>query len=313
MRFFSLNATRELGMRIAGHLGIEPDPHEERDFSYGEHKIRPLVGVWGEDVYVVSSLHGDRNLSVNDKLCRLLFFVGALKDAGALRVTVVLPYLAYSRKDQRTKSRDPVTTRYVATVLQSVGLDGVVTMDVHNQAALDNSFRCPTVNLSTAELFAKHYVRTIGNSVDTVVSPDLGGIKATRAFIDVYARVSGGVPALAVMDKRRSEGRVSGSGLIGTVGDHVLVVDDMIGSGTTLCRAATACREAGASKISVGATHGLFQEGAPRLFAQEGIDSITVTDTVAIDQLSLPEENLGRVTTIASGPLFAECLREMQA
>ena len=313
MRLFALNASSALGQSIAGQLDRELDPHEEREFSYGEHKVRPLVSVWAEDVYVISSLHGDKNLTVNDKICRLLFFVGALKDAGARSVTAVLPYLAYSRKDRRTKPRDPVTTRYIATILQSVGVDGVITMDVHNQSALDNSFRCPTVNLSTAKLFADYFVRTIGSSVDSVVSPDLGGIKATRAFIDAFELASGNVPALAVMDKRRSEGEVSGSGLIGTVGDHVLVVDDMIGSGTTLCRAATACREAGATKVSVGATHGLFQEGAPRLFEHKGIDSITVTDTVAIDKLSLPAENLARVTTIGAAPLFADCLRELQA
>ena len=313
MKLFALNANSALGQSIASQLGRELDPHEEREFSYGEHKVRPLVSVWGEDVYVISSLHGDENLTVNDKICRLLFFVGALKDAGARSVTAVLPYLAYSRKDRRTKHRDPVTTRYVATILQSVGVDRAVTMDVHNQAAFDNSFRGPTINLSTARLFADYFARTIGGSVDSVVSPDLGGIKATRAFIDVYADVSGTAPELAVMDKRRSEGEVSGTGLIGTVGGHVLIVDDMIGSGTTLCRAATACREAGATRVSVGATHGLFQEGAPRLFAQEGIDSITVTDTVAIKKLSLPAENLARVTAISTAALFADCLRDMQA
>lgn len=312
MRLFALNATSALGESIAGQLGHQLDPHEEREFSYGEHKVRPLVSVWAEAVYVISSLHGDENLSVNDKICRLLFFVGALKDAGALSVTAVLPYLAYSRKDRRTKSRDPVTTRYLATALQSVGVDRAVTMDVHSPAALDNSFRCPTVNLSTAALFAEYFVGTIGGGVDTVISPDLGGIKATRAFIDVYEHVSGTAPELAVMDKRRSEGEVSGSGLIGTVGKSVLVVDDMIGSGTTLCRAATACREAGATTVFVGATHGLFQEGAPRLFEHEGIDSITVTDTVAIDRLSLPAKNLARVSTIGTAPLFADCLRNMQ-
>jgi ribose-phosphate pyrophosphokinase len=114
--------------------------------------------------------------------CQL--FVGALKDAGAGRVTALLPYLAYSRKDCRTKSRDPVTTRYIATVLQSVGMDRVVTMDIHNLAAFENSFRCPTVNLETTDLFADFFFRTAGDDIDTIVSPDLGGIKATRRFLD---------------------------------------------------------------------------------------------------------------------------------
>jgi ribose-phosphate pyrophosphokinase len=241
----------------------------------------------------------------------LLFFAGALKDAGARSVTTLLPYLAYSRKDRRTKSRDPVTTRYLATMLQSIGIDRVVTVDVHNPTALDNSFRCPTVNLSTTRLFADYFHRTIGDSVDSVLAPDLGGVKATRLFIDAYAELSGSSLPLAVMDKRRSEGKVSGSGLIGTIGEHVLIVDDMIGSGTTLCRATKACIDAGATRVSVGATHGLFQEGAPRLFAQAGIDSITVTDTVALDRLSLPAQHLARVSTIGTAAMLADCLRQI--
>jgi len=118
---------------------------------------------------------------------------------------------------------------------------------------------------------------------------------------------------MAVMDKRRSEGLVSGSGMIGTVGDHVLIVDDMIGSGTTLCRAVQACLDAGASRVSVAATHGLFQEGAPQLFAQSGIDTITVTDTVAVADLPLLDEHRARVTIIETAPLFADALRQMQA
>ncbi len=313
MKIFALNASAALGQRIADELDCELSAHEEREFSYGEHKARPLVDVWGDRVCVVSSLHGDSDFSVNDKLCRLLFFVGALKDAGARCVTAVVPYVAYSRKDRRTKPRDPVTTRYVATILQSVGVDRVVTMDVHNPAAFDNSFSCVAVNISASRLFADHFFRASGDSIDSIVSPDLGGLKATRAFLDVYESVSGCTLPLAVMDKRRSEGRVSGSGLVGQVGEHVLIVDDMIGSGTTLVRAATACLESGAGKISVGATHGLFQDGAPMLFEQDGIDSIAVCNTVAIERLGLPEEHLQRITILDSAPLFATHLKELHS
>jgi ribose-phosphate pyrophosphokinase len=312
MKLFALNASSALGGRIAARLGHDLDPHEEREFSYGEHKARPLVDVQGVDTYVIASLHGDRDYSVNDKICRLLFFIGALKDAGAGRVTAVSPYLAYSRKDCRTKSRDPVTTRYLATALQSVGTDRIVTMDVHNVAAFENSFRCPTVNLETAELFADYFYRHAGDAIDSIVSPDLGAIKATRRFADEYSRLSGRSLKFAVMDKRRSEGKVSASGLIGTVGKYVLIVDDMIGSGTTLCRAIDACLEAGAARASVGATHGLFQEGATALFAQSGIDTIAVSDSVAIENLGLPDENLARVQCVETADMIAECIRELQ-
>lgn len=312
MKLFALAASSALGGRVATRLGHPVDPHEEREFSYGEHKARPLTDVQGEDVYVISSLHGDRDSSVNDKLCRLLFFVGALKDAGAARVTAVSPYLAYSRKDCRTKSRDPITTRYLASALQSVGMNRMVTMDVHNLAAFENSFRCQTVNLETTGLFADYFYRNAGGEIDGIVSPDLGAIKATRRFADAYSRLSGGSLKFAVMDKRRSKGKVSGTGLIGTVGRHVLIIDDMIGSGTTLCRAIAACLEAGALCASVGATHGLFQEGATALFAQSAIETIAVTDSVAIDKLGLPDAHLARLHSVGAADLIAACIRDLR-
>lgn len=312
MKLFALNASSALGARVAEQLGCGLGLHEEREFSYGEHKSRPLVDVNRDDVYVISSLHGDQDLSVNDKICRLMFFIGALKDAGARTVTAVVPYLAYSRKDSRTKSRDPVTTRYLAAALQSIGTDRIVTMDVHNVVAFENSFRCPTVNLDTTDLFVDYLYRVVGDKADCIVAPDHGAIKASRRFADAWAGLAGRDLGFAVVDKRRSEGRVSGIGLIGAVGKHALIVDDMIGSGTTLCRATDACREAGADGVSVCATHGLFQEGAPALFAQPGIDSITVTDTVAIDRLGLQGEALARVNCIESAELFAQCIRSLQ-
>ena len=313
MKLFALNASAGLGKRIADRLGIPLEPHEEREFAHGEHKARPLADVWGEDVYVVASLHGDRDYSVNDKICRLVFFAGALKDAGAGRLTAVVPYFAYSRKDRRTKPRDPVSSRYLATMMQSVGVDGIVTVDVHNPAALDNGFRGPAINIETRRLLAEHFSKSVGDSVDSILAPDLGGIKATRLFVDTYHEMSGRRLPMAVMDKRRSEGLVTGSGLIGQAGHHVLIVDDMIGSGTTLCRAAEACLEAGASRVSVGATHGLFENGASKLFEQAGIDSITVTDTVAIENLGLPDAHIGRVSVVGMAALFADQLRDMAA
>jgi ribose-phosphate pyrophosphokinase len=313
MLLFALNASSELGSAIADRLGCSLAAHEEREFANGEHKTRPLTDVWNEDVAVVSSLHGDAALSVNDKICRLLFFIGALKDAGARRVTAALPYVAYSRKDRRTKPRDPVTLRYLATVLQSIGTDGIVTIDVHNAAALENAFRGPVSNLGTARLFADHFHRSSGGEIDTIVSPDLGGIKSTRLLLDAWADVSKRPAKFAVLDKTRSEGRVGGAGLLGSVGEYVLIVDDMIGSGTTLCRAITACRDAGAQRIAIGATHGLFEGGAPALFGQDGVGEIVVTDSVAIGRLGLDEAPLERVRTLSVAGLFAECLHEVEA
>ncbi len=130
LRLFALNRTEELGRELSKLLGHSLGAHEERNFEDGEHKARPLDPVSGADVFVIHSLHGGADQSANDKLCRLLFFIGALKNAGAARVTAVAPYLCYSRKDRRTKPNDPVTTRYVAALFEAVGCDAVVTLEV---------------------------------------------------------------------------------------------------------------------------------------------------------------------------------------
>src|SRR6187455_2239428 len=142
LRIFAPAATAEFGEAVSRVLGQPLAAHEERDFEDGEHKIRPLDVVRDADVYVLQSLHGGPRESANDKLCRLLFFIGALRDAGAARVTVVAPYLCYARKDRRTKPHDPVTTRYIAQLFEAVGAEAVVTLEVHNPAAYENAFRC---------------------------------------------------------------------------------------------------------------------------------------------------------------------------
>src|SRR5208337_4932930 len=155
-----------------------------REFSGGEHKMRALESVRGRSVYVVQSLFGDAAGSANDRLCRLLFFIGALKDAGARRVTACVPYLAYARKERRTKARDPIATRYVAQVFEAVGTDTVVTLDVHDLAAFDNAFRCESIHLEATELFIQRFSTDRSTAERMVVSPDIGGIKRARHFLE---------------------------------------------------------------------------------------------------------------------------------
>src|SRR5512145_538794 len=132
MLLFAPAQSAVFGRRVADCLGISLANSVEREFDGGEHKMRPVDDVQSQDVFVVHSLSADEHASANDKLCRLLFFLGALKDAGASRVTAVVPYLCYARKDRRTKPSDPVTTRYVAGMFEAVGTDCVVTLEVHN-------------------------------------------------------------------------------------------------------------------------------------------------------------------------------------
>jgi len=312
LAIFALNASRPFGERVAKRLGIPLGAHEERDFEDGEHKTRPLENVRGRDVFVVQSLYGDAGESVNDKLVRLLFFIGALRDASAAGVTAVVPYLGYARKDRKTKSRDPVATRYVAQLFEAVGTDRVVTIDVHNLAAFQNAFRCRTDHLEAAGLFVKHFRPLLDGEV-CVVSPDAGGVKRADRLRTLLAAATGKEIAGAFMEKYRSRGVVSGEAFVGDVeGRAAIVIDDLISTGTTMARAARACRERGAAAVHAVATHGLFVGEAAAMVADPAFDSVVVTNTVPPFRLAadLAEK---RLTVLDAAPLFAEAVRSIHS
>src|SRR3990170_6651872 len=227
LRLFTLKASAELGAAVSTARGEPLAAHEEREFEDGEHKARPLDAVTGADVYVVQSLHSGPQQSANDKLCRLLFFIGALKDAGAARVTAVTPYLCYARKDRRTKLNDPVTTRYVAGMFEAVGTDAIVTLEVHNPVAFENAFRCRSITLTGTPLFIE-FARTLGDEKLAVVSPDPGGTKRAELFREALEAALGRPVGKAFADKHRSAGVISGELFIGEVaGATALVIDDL--------------------------------------------------------------------------------------
>lgn len=310
---FSLNSSRPFAEQVARHAGIALSDHEEREFEDGEHKARPLTSVRDRDVFVLQSLHGDRQQSCNDKLCRLLFFIGALKDAAAARVTALVPYLAYARKDRKSKARDPVTTRYVAALFEAVGANAVVTIDVHNLAAYQNAFRCRSEHLEAVGLFVSHFASRLADRDVVVVSPDAGGIKRAEAFRERLLQKLGKPVGMAVAEKYRSEGTVSGDKLVGDVaGKDAIIVDDLIGSGTTLIRTAKACREQGAVCVFAAATHGMFTGNAPQALADSALEEIVVTDSVAPYRLA-GSEAVRKVRVLSCAPLFAEAVRRLHS
>jgi ribose-phosphate pyrophosphokinase len=312
MLLFALNATAELGKAIAAALRRPLAAHEEREFEDGEHKARPLEAVRGTDVFVVQSLHGGPEQSANDKLCRLLFFVGALKDAGATRVTALTPYLCYARKDRRTKPNDPVITRYVASLFEAVGTDAVVTLDVHNPAAFENAFRCPTVALTAAPLFVE-YIKALPDKTLCVVSPDAGGTKRADLLHEALENALGRRVAKAFVEKRRSAGIVSGELFVGeAAGATALIIDDLISTGGTLLRAARAARKAGAERVLALVTHGLFMPGAEAVLADPAIDRVVITDAVPPFRLGDAAAR-AKIDIIAVAPLLAEVIRRLHA
>ncbi|HYA05419.1 MAG TPA: ribose-phosphate diphosphokinase [Xanthobacteraceae bacterium] len=311
LRLFALHGSDQLGAAVAAALGQPLAAHEEREFEDGEHKARPLTTVRGADVFVLHSLHGGPQHSANDKLCRLLFFIGALKDAGAARVTALTPYLCYARKDRRTKPNDPVTTRYVAACFEAVGADCVVTLDVHNPAAFENAFRCPTVALTAAPLFID-YAKRLGDAKLCVVSPDPGGTKRADILHEALEAALQRPVGKGFTEKRRSAGVVSGNLFVGEVeGATALVIDDLISTGGTLVRAARAARRAGAERVVALVTHGLFMPGADAAVMDAAIDRVVVTDAVPVSRLG--DAARKKLDIVPVAPLIAETVRRLHA
>ncbi|HEV8332729.1 MAG TPA: ribose-phosphate diphosphokinase [Steroidobacteraceae bacterium] len=311
MMLFAPNHSAAFARSVAELLDHPLSPSEEREFDGGEHKMRPLADVQGRNVCVIQSTCGDAQASANDKLCRLLFFVGALKDAGAKHVTAVVPYLAYARKDRRTQPRDPVTTRYVAAMFEAAGIDRVVVLDVHNEAAFDNAFRCPTVRLEAAEVFATALAADLGGKSVVVASPDVGGVKRAQRMREILARQLGRDIDFAFVEKRRARGIVSGHALVGQVeGSEVVLYDDMIATGTTILRAAQAARRAGAAHVYVAAPHAAFAPAAMQIIEDNGADALLVSDSIALAPAfsSQVGERL-RICSVA--PLIARTITEL--
>ena len=308
---FGLGSSAPFGAQVAAGLGLQLAPHEEREFEDGEHKARTLAPVIGRAVYVIHSLHGDMQQSANDKLCRMLFFIASLRDAGAASVTAVAPYLAYSRKDRRTKPFDPVITRYVGAMFQAAGADAMLTLDVHNLAAYENAFSCRTEHIEAAPLFVAHLAPLLGEQV-VVVAPDAGAIKRADQLRQLLA-LAGIEAGSALAEKYRSGGVLTGSLLVGELeGRTALIFDDLVSSGETLLRTARACRDKGASSVLAAATHGVFSAGAATALADPAIDGIYVTDSVAPGRLAGSGAD-AKLTVLPCAQLFADAIRAFHA
>jgi len=310
---FALNASRDFGLEVCSQLGVTLCAHEEREFEDREHKARPLVNVRNRHVFVIQSLHADDAQSANDKLVRLLFFIGTLKDAAAARVTALVPYLCYARKDRKTQADDPVTTQYVARLFEAAGTDCLVTLDVHNLAAFQNAFRCRTEHLEANPLFVRHFAPLLTDDEVITISPDAGGIKRAERFRQALGMALQRPVHAGFAEKYRAKGVVSGELVVGDIdGKIALIIDDLISTGGTIARVAKVCRERGAKQVFALATHGLFVEPASAVLAGDALDGTIVTNSVPPFRV---RDALARskLQVLDCAPLFADTIRMMRA
>ncbi len=308
---FSLETDSAFAQALAVELKVAIAPHEERRFADAECKLRPLVDVRGADACVVLGLHGGPLDSPHDKLWRLLAFIATLRDHGAERVTAIAPYLAYARKDRRTKPFDPVGLRYVAQMFEAVGTDRLIVLEAHNVAAFQNAFRIPVTSLDACRAFAP-LLQELGAGVPlAVASPDPGGVKRAQLWREALEGERSAPVGFAMVDKRRSAGVLRSSGLVAgdVAGATVLLLDDLIASGETMQRAAVALREAGAASVVACAGHGLFIEPAAQVLAGDAVARLVVTDSVPPFRLPCDAAVRRKLQVLSCATLFAEEIR----
>ena len=318
LKIFALNGSREFGSRVAAALGKNLSRHKESRFHDGEVYCASEENVRGSDVYVIQSLYGDQEDTVNDKLMKLFVFIGSLHDASASKVTAVIPYYCYGRQDRKTSSRAPITTKYVAHMLQSVFTRRVLTIDAHNPGVLQNSYSSAHFdNLEASGLLAKYAARELYPRAGikhpgtiTVLSPDEGRLKQSRKFRTCLQHMLNEPVGIACVDKIHDGEDIHSNGMIGSVsGKRVIILDDMISSGKTIIEAANEAKKHGAACVlAVCATHGLFVGNANGNLDSNFIQNVVVTDT--IDPFRITNHNvIEKLAVIDTSALFAEAIR----
>lgn len=311
MLIYALDSDATLAQALAVYLSVPLAPHENRSFEDGERKLRPLQDPRGRDAYVLHSLYGDSEKSPHDKLCQMLMFIATLREHGAARVTAVLPYLAYARKDRQTQAFDPVGSRYVAQMFEAVGTAQVIVLEAHNVAAFQNAFRCSTLHLVAHRVFDAVARELAAGDVLAVASPDPGGVKRAQLWRESLEKSLLQAVGFAMVDKRRSAGVVRSENLVaGDVQDMtVLLLDDLIASGDTMRRAATALRAAGAGRVIAFAAHGLFTGAAEQTLADDSIANVVVTDSVPSFRLAAQAQMRSKLICASSVPLLAQAIK----
>ena len=301
IKLFAGNATPELAKRIAKHLYTSLGDATVGRFSDGEIQVQINENVRGADVFIIQSTCAP----TNDNLMELVVMVDALRRASAGRITAVIPYFGYARQDRRVRSaRVPITAKVVADFLSSVGVDRVLTCDLHAEQ-IQGFFDVPVDNVFGSPVLIEDIQKQNALNNPMVVSPEIGGVVRARAIAKLLNDAD-----MAIIDKRRPKANVSQvMHIIGDVsGRDCILVDDMIDTGGTLVKAAEALKERGATKVVAYATHAVLSGTAAKNLANPALDEVVVTDTIP---LSDEIKALNKVRALTLSSMLAEAIRRI--
>ncbi len=301
MKLLAGNSNRTLAGAIAQYLDMPLTKAQVRRFADNEVFVTIDENVRGEDVFVIQST----SYPANDNLMELLICIDALKRASGRRITAVLPYFGYARQDRKTGGRTPISAKLVANLITRAGADRVLTMDLH-AGQIQGFFDIPTDNLLPAPLIANDIIAQHGrkSSELMIISPDVGGVVRARALANRLGC------DLAIVDKRRSgPGKSEVMNIIGDVsGRSCILFDDIVDSAGTLCNAAKALTDQGATEVSAYVTHGVLSDPANQRIAESVMREVVVTDS--IEQPELIQGN-GKIRQLSAASLIGEAIRRI--
>ncbi len=302
---FGGRASGELAARISGHLNLDVGQVDLKTFSNGEVYCRYGESIRGADVFIVQSTAANEKagLTPNDALMELLCMIDAAQGASAHRIIAVMPWYGYARQDKKSQPREPITARVVAKVLEEIGTDRVLTMDLH-AGQVQGFFQVPVDHMTAMPMLTQWFIDQHFDEDLVIVSPDAGRVKVARNF----ARKVG--CHWAVMEKERPAQQVAEIGyVVGDVkGKTAVLVDDMIDTAGTLCAAAKTVLDEGAARVIACATHGVFSGPAYERLAFENsqIERIVVTDT-----MPLREGAPDNITVLSTAQTLADSIRRI--
>lgn len=296
---FTGNAHPQLAGEVVRHLNIHLGRASVGRFSDGEVAVEILENVRGHDVFVLQSTC----MPTNDTLMEIMVMVDALRRASAGRITAAIPYFGYARQDRRTRSaRVPITAKVVANMLQGVGVDRMLTMDLHSDQ-IQGFFDIPVDNVYSSPILLGDIWRHDHQNL-LVVSPDVGGVVRARA---IAKRLE---CDLAIIDKRRPKPNVAKvMNIIGDVRDRTcIIMDDLVDTANTLCEAAEALKDHGASKVVAYCTHAVLSGGAVARVQASALDELVITDTIPLRE---DGKACSKIRQLSVAGLLAETIRRI--
>ncbi len=296
MKLVAGNSSRALADAIAAYLNLPLTKCVVRRFADMEVFVEIQENVRGEDIFVIQST----SFPANDHLMELLIIMDALRRASARRITAVLPYFGYARQDRKPGPRTPISAKLVANLITEAGADRVMTLDLH-AGQIQGFFDIPTDNLFAAPVMVRDIEENFDIKSSIVVSPDVGGVIRARGLAK---RIDA---PLAIVDKRREQpGESEVMNIIGNVeGRSCILVDDIVDSGGTLCNAADALLNMGATDVSAYITHGVLSGGAVARITSSSLKNLVITDSIQATEAVRVSNNI-RVMSIA--PLIGEAI-----